>query len=124
MAKTVCVLSSRLRDRTSVGTDITLRPSEPLGNTGQDGAAQAILRGADAHARAVADLVDRVPHVQDIQPQFGPRRQLLHHRQVDRTVGRERDAVRDRRLCWRADPLCSSASAENRVGWSVSRFSV
>ena len=47
--------------------------SKALRDTREDRAAQPILRRADAHPGAIADLVDRVAHVQQIETQFGPR---------------------------------------------------
>ena len=46
-------------------------PSEALRNTRQDRPPQAVLRRAHANARAIADLIDRVPHIQDIKTQLG-----------------------------------------------------
>src|SRR5580704_1386421 len=70
-----------------VGGRRFLAQSEPLRDTGQDGAAETELWRTDTDTGTIADLVCGVADIQHVQPQFGPGRQLLHDRQVDHAVG-------------------------------------
>jgi hypothetical protein len=46
--------------------------SKPLGQSRKDRATNAELRRADANSRAIADFVDRVADIQNIEAKFRP----------------------------------------------------
>ncbi len=71
--------------------------SKPLGQPCQNGAADAELRRADANPRAVADLIDAVADIQDIEAKFcslpDPEIEFLDDAGVDDRISRQRPAI-------------------------------
>ena len=45
---------------------------EALGQTGEEGAPQTELRVADTHPRAIADLVDLIEQIEDVEAELEP----------------------------------------------------
>src|ERR1700730_10087138 len=77
--------------------------SKPLGQSRKDRPADAELRSADAHPGAVADFVDTVTDVQNVEAKFGPlpdpKIELLNDAGIDRRIFPQGRAISHR---WRA----------------------
>ena len=75
-----------------------MRCLKTLGYPRKDRAADAELRRADANPRAIADFIDGISDIQDVEAKFDslpdPEIELLDDARVDDRVGWQRRAIR------------------------------
>lgn len=96
------------------------RASETLGQTGKEGASQTELRVTDADPGAVADLVDLIEKVEDIEAQLHPFRKpsidRLNDAEIDLLVARQGRPIRDRARVYSARIGRPQPTAGDEVG--------
>ena len=92
---------------------------EPLGQPGEEGAAGTELRVADTHPGAVADLIDLIEQVEDVEAQLHSLIEAgidrLNHAEIDLLVARQAGPIRVPPGLVARSPLPAMRLAENKV---------